>query len=47
VPSAATQALYSGCATKPAFAFIAPAASDLTVIFREIATQLTNLRLAR
>ena len=27
VPSPSTQALYSGCATKPAFAFIAPAAS--------------------
>lgn len=42
-----TQTLYSNCATKPEFAFIAPSASDLTLIFREIATQLTNLRLAR
>jgi hypothetical protein len=47
VPSATTQALYRGCATKPEFAFVAPTASDLTIIFREIATQLTNLRLAR
>lgn len=47
VTNTATQTLYSNCATKPEFAFIAPSASDLTLIFREIATQLTNLRLAR
>jgi Flp pilus assembly protein TadG len=47
VGNTATQDLYRGCATKPAFFFMAPEASDLTVIFREIATQLTNLRLAR
>ena len=42
-----TMNLYRGCATKPEFFFMAPQASDLTIIFREIATQLTNLRLAR
>jgi hypothetical protein len=47
VTNTTTQTLYSNCATKPEFAFIAPTATDLTVIFREIATQLTNLRLAR
>jgi hypothetical protein len=47
VTSPTTQALYRGCATKPEFAFIAPTPSQLTVIFREIASQLTNLRLAR
>lgn len=47
VGNTATQDLYRGCATKPEFFFMAPQASDLTIIFREIATQLTNLRLAR
>jgi Flp pilus assembly protein TadG len=47
VGNTATQDLYRGCATKPEFFFMAPQATDLTIIFREIATQLTNLRLAR
>jgi Flp pilus assembly protein TadG len=47
VGNTATQNLYRGCATKPEFFFMAPQAEDLTIIFREIATQLTNLRLAR
>lgn len=47
VPSDTTKTLYRNCATKPEFAFVAPQASDLQAIFRQIATQLTNLRLAR
>jgi Flp pilus assembly protein TadG len=47
VPSDPTKLLYRNCATKPEFAFVAPQASDLQAIFRQIATQLTNLRLAR
>jgi hypothetical protein len=47
VPSDPTKLLYRNCATKPEFAFVAPKASDLQAIFRQIATQLTNLRLAR
>lgn len=43
----ATQQLYQNCASKPEYFFLSPSASDLAAIFRQIATQLSNLRLAR
>lgn len=47
VNNAATQALYQGCASKPEYYFLSPNSDDLADIFRQIATQLSNLRLAR
>jgi Flp pilus assembly protein TadG len=44
--NAATQTLYRNCATKPEYFFVSPTSSDLAGIFRQIATQLSNLRLA-
>lgn len=46
VNNTATQDLYRGCASKPEYYFLSPAASDLSAIFKAIATQLSNLRLA-
>lgn len=43
----ATQDLFRSCASKPEYFFVSPTAADLGAIFREIATQLSNLRLAR
>ncbi len=45
--SPATRALYQGCASGPGYYFHAPNASDLRTAFREIGTQLGNLRLER
>lgn len=45
--NAATQNLYRNCATKPDYFFISPTASELAGIFRQIATELSNLRLAQ
>ena len=42
-----TQNLYRNCASKPEYFFVSPSAADLSAIFREIATQLSNLRLAQ
>lgn len=47
VNSTATQNLYRNCASKPEYYFLSPDADDLAAIFRQIATQLSNLRLAR
>lgn len=47
VNNAATQQLYENCASKPEYYFLSPTAADLSAIFRQIATQLSNLRLAR
>lgn len=47
VNSTATQNLYRNCASKPEYYFLSPSADDLRDIFRQIATQLSNLRLAR
>lgn len=47
VNSTATQNLYRNCASKPEYYFLSPTASDLSEIFRQIATQLSNLRLAQ
>jgi len=47
VNSAATQNLYRSCASKPEYYFLSPNSGDLAAIFREIATQLSNLRLSR
>ncbi|MEO8558750.1 MAG: pilus assembly protein TadG-related protein [Rhodospirillales bacterium] len=44
---AATENLYKNCATKPEYAFLSPSASDLAAIFQQIATQLSNLRVAQ
>ena len=46
-PSAATNALYEGCASKPEFYFPTPNANDLDDVFKQIAEQLANLRLAQ
>lgn len=43
--STATRSLYQQCASGPAYYFHAPSASDLRGAFREIGTQLGNLRL--
>jgi hypothetical protein len=43
--STATRSLYQQCATGPGYYFHAPTASDLRAAFREIGTQLGNLRL--
>ena len=45
--NAATQTLYRNCASKPEYFFVSPTAAELSAIFREIATQLSNLRLAQ
>lgn len=45
--SNATRALYESCATGPGYYFHAPTAADLRTAFREIGTQLGNLRLER
>ncbi|MGE0661349.1 MAG: vWA domain-containing protein [Reyranellaceae bacterium] len=47
VNNSATQQLYEGCASKPEYYFLSPSSNDLAAIFRQIATQLSNLRLAR
>lgn len=47
VPNTATNSLYQGCASKPEYYFPTPDANDLSAVFREIASQLSNLRLAR
>ncbi len=47
VNNSATQQLYEGCASKPEYYFESPTANELAAIFRQIATQLSNLRLAR
>ena len=47
VPSAATNALYQSCASKPEYYFPTPDVNDLGTVFREIATQLSNLRLSK
>ncbi len=47
VNNAATQNLYRNCASKPEYYFESPTANELAAIFRQIATQLSNLRLAR
>jgi Flp pilus assembly protein TadG len=46
-PSSATNALYQGCATRPEFYFPTPNADDLGDVFKQIAEQLANLRLAQ
>jgi hypothetical protein len=43
----ATQNLYRNCASKPEYAFLSPTAADLAAIFKQIATQLSNLRVAQ
>jgi Flp pilus assembly protein TadG len=43
----ATQALYRNCASGPGYYFHAPSASDLRTAFREIGSQLSNLRLEK
>ena len=45
--SNATRALYQSCASGPGYYFHAPTAADLRTSFREIGTQLGNLRLER
>jgi Flp pilus assembly protein TadG len=45
--STATRSLYQSCASSPANYFHAPTAADLRGAFREIGTQLGNLRLER
>ena len=47
VNDANTQTLYRNCATLPEYFFVAPSSTDLAGIFRTIAVQLSNLRLAR
>jgi hypothetical protein len=44
---AATNALYQNCASKPSYYFSSPTSADLAGIFTQIATQITNLRLAQ
>ena len=44
---AATQNLFRNCATQPDYFFVSPTANDLAAIFRQIGTNLSNLRLAR
>lgn len=46
-PDQAINDLYSACATKPAYYFPTPNANDLAGVFRQIAEQLANLRLAQ
>jgi Flp pilus assembly protein TadG len=46
-PSSATNALYQGCASKPEYYFPTPNANDLGTVFKQIAEQLANLRLAQ
>ncbi len=46
-PSPSTNALYEGCASKPEFYFPTPDANDLGDVFKQIAEQLANLRLAQ
>jgi hypothetical protein len=43
----ATQNLYKNCASKPEYFFNSPTAADLAAIFQQIATQLSNLRVAQ
>jgi hypothetical protein len=45
--STATRSLYQQCASGPGHYFHAPTASDLRGAFREIGSQLGNLRLER
>ena len=45
--NSASQTLYRNCATAPAYYFNAPSAADLRGAFREIGSQLANLRLER
>jgi Flp pilus assembly protein TadG len=45
--SGSTRALYQTCASGPGYYFHAPTAADLRTAFREIGTQLGNLRLER
>ena len=47
VNDTATQNLYRNCASEPEYYFLSPTANELSAIFRQIATQLSNLRLAR
>jgi Flp pilus assembly protein TadG len=47
VPNQATNTLYSGCATKSEYYFPTPDADDLGTVFKKIADQLANLRLAQ
>jgi Flp pilus assembly protein TadG len=42
-----TQNLYKNCASKPQYFFNSPSASDLAAIFKQIATQLSNLRVSQ
>lgn len=46
-PSSATNQLYQACASKPEYYFPTPNASDLGKVFKQIAEQLANLRLAQ
>lgn len=46
-PSSATNALYQACASKPEYYFPTPDANDLSSVFKQIAEQLANLRLAQ
>ncbi len=45
-PDAATQSLYTNCATKPDMYFNAPSGSALQAAFEQIADQLSSLRIA-
>ncbi len=45
--STSTRAMYQQCASGPGFYYHAPSAADLRTAFREIGTQLGNLRLER
>jgi hypothetical protein len=45
--STATRAMYQQCASGPGYYYHAPTAADLRTAFREIGTQLGNLRLER
>ncbi|WP_431267962.1 hypothetical protein [Dankookia sp. P2] len=44
---AATQALFRGCASQPDYWFNSPTQADLRNAFRQIGSQLANLRLVR